>query len=196
LSNPSDIKVLGELDVSGFSEYLHPIEGGKILAVGQETDDEGSILGLQISLFSASDPTDLSLIDRLVLLNKENQSTHSGASWEPKAFRYFTVDDLGILIIPMSRYSWNGWEQDNFDGFALFTIENDTISSRFDIDHEDYDNIRDNNCRNWCGYLPERSFVVDGDLITMKGQSVVSTNLNTEKIDWFFNMQKEVCCSS
>ena len=223
LSNPNDIKVLGELEVTGFSEYLHPIEGGKILAVGQETDDRGSIIGLQVSLFGASDPTDLSLIDRLVLLNEENGSTSSGASWEPKAFRYFTVNDLGILIIPVTKYSWNNWaideepltldengaavpvdederypqqQRDNFDGFELFTIENDVISRRFAIDHYDFNNLGNNSCQSWCGYLPERSFVVDGDLITMKGQSVVSTDLNTEKADWFINMQQAVCCSA
>ncbi|KAL3934317.1 MAG: hypothetical protein SGBAC_009938 [Bacillariaceae sp.] len=230
LSNPNDIKILGELEVTGFSEYLHPIEGGKILAVGQETDDEGSIIGLQVSLFGASDPTNLSLINRYVLLNEENGSTSSGASWEPRAFRYFTVNDLGILIIPVTKYSWtNRWvdeeplelppkdanetltleegipapdederfpaqERDNFDGFELFTIENDVISPFFSIDHDDFNKLGNNDCQSWCGYLPERSFVVDGDLITMKGQSVLSTDLNTEKADWFINMKQEVCC--
>lgn len=230
LSNPNDIKILGELEVTGFSEYLHPIEGGKILAVGQETDDEGSVIGLQVSLFGASDPTNLSLINRFVLLNEENGSTSSGASWEPRAFRYFTVNDLGILIIPVTKYSWNNWwedeeplelppkdenetltleegipapdederlppqERDNFDGFELFTIENDVISPFFSIDHDDFNKLGNNACQSWCGHLPERSFVVDGDLITMKGQSVISTDLNTEKADWFINMKQEVCC--
>mmetsp|Transcript_21158 Transcript_21158/g.52023 ORF Transcript_21158/g.52023 Transcript_21158/m.52023 type:complete len:863 (+) Transcript_21158:87-2675(+) len=231
LSNPDDIKILGELEVTGFSEYLHPIEGGKILAVGQETDDSGSIIGLQVSLFGASDPTELSLINRLVLLNGENGSTSSGASWEPKAFRYFTVDELGILIIPVTKYSWNNWavdeeppridgltleeegmpvpgaptedvwyppeqQGDNFDGFELFTIENDVISRHFAIDHDDYNKLGNNACQNWCGSLPERSFVLDGDLITLKGQSVVSTDLNTGRGDWFINMQQSVCCSA
>ncbi|CAJ1956499.1 unnamed protein product [Cylindrotheca closterium] len=230
LSNPNDIKVLGELEVTGFSEYLHPIEGGKILAVGQETDDRGSVIGLQISLFGASDPTDLSLIDRLVLLNEENGSTSSGASWEPKAFRYFTVNDIGILIIPVTKYYWRNWaidempppmedqltlvedegapvpldedewyppqQRDNFDGFELFTIENDVISRYFAIDHEDFNNLGITSCQNWCGNLPERSFVVDGDLITMKGQSVLSTDLNTERVAWSTNMQQAVCCSA
>eukprot|EP00980_Cylindrotheca_fusiformis_P009834 scaffold2167_cov145-Cylindrotheca_fusiformis.AAC.1 len=90
LSDPTNISILGKLDITGFSQYLHPIENGKILAVGQETDDRGTTIGMQISLFDASDPTELTLLDRLVLLNKENGWTSSGASWEPKAFRFFT----------------------------------------------------------------------------------------------------------
>jgi len=210
LSNPNDIKVLGELEVTGFSEYLHPIEGGKILAVGQETDEDGQIIGLQISLFGASDPTELSLINRLRLLNEEHGSTSSGASWEPRAFRYFTVGDLGVLIIPVTKWNW-GWRKlqeddialekdvpahrDHFDGFEVFTIQNDVISRYFTIDHHDINNRGNGVCQSWCGDLPERSFVMDGDLITMKGQSVVSTDLNTQRSDWFINMRQAVCCT-
>lgn len=208
LSDPTNISILGELDITGFSEYLHPIEDNKILAIGQETDDEGAAIGLQVSLFGASDPAKLTLIDRLVLTNEENQWTSSGASWEPKAFRFFTVDDMGILIIPLSVYSW-GWlvdwddveggvpeDRDNFEGFVVFTIQNDVISRRFDIDHEDLvANDSGNSCQLWCGSLPERSFVIDGNLVTLKSQSVVSTDLNTQTPDWFIDMQKEVCCA-
>ena len=205
LSNPNDIKVLGELEVTGFSEYLHPIEGGKILAVGQETDEEGQIIGLQISLFGASDPTELSSINRLRLLNEEHGSTSSGALWEPRAFRYFTVGDLGVLIIPVTKWSrgWRKLQKDgiaptptgHFDGFEVFTVQNDVISRYFTIDHYDINNRGDGVCQSWCGDLPERSFVVDGDLITMKGQSVVSTDLNTQRSDWFINMRQAVCCT-
>jgi hypothetical protein len=204
LSDPENIAILGELDITGFSEYLHPIEDNKILAVGQETDDEGQPIGLQISLFGASDPTNLTLINRLVLTNEENQWTSSGASWEPKAFRFFTVGEMGILIIPLNVYSW-GWiedeaagmsgKRDNFEGFVVFTVENDTITRRFDIDHEDIVDDSSNPCDAWCGSLPERSFVIDGNLLTLKSQSVVSTDLDTEKADWFIDMRKEVCCA-
>lgn len=204
LSDPKNIAILGELDITGFSEYLHPIEDNKILAVGQETDVEGQPIGLQISLFGASDPTNLKLINRLVLMNEENQWTSSGASWEPKAFRFFTVGEMGILIIPLNVYS-GGWiedwaggmpeKRDNFEGFVVFTVQNDTITRRFDIDHEAIVDDSNNSCDAWCGSLPERSFVIDGNLVTLKSQSVVSTDLDTEKADWFIDMQREVCCA-
>jgi hypothetical protein len=199
LSDPDDIKVLGELDISGFSEYLHPIQGDKILAVGQETDDDGQILGLQISLFGAYDPSKLTLLNRLVVENKENQWSGSEVSWEPKAFRYFTVADMGILLIPLNIYDYGRWYNDdlspeNFEGFMVFNVENDTISRRFSIDHLEFANDF-NTCSAWCGSLPERSFVIDGKVLTLKSQSIVNTDLGTETAEWYMDVQKDVCCA-
>lgn len=213
LSNPNDIAVLGELDITGFSQYLHPIEGNKLLAVGVETDDEGSRIGLQISLFDAANPVDLTLVNRFVMKDQENSWTDSEVSWEPMAFRYFTVVDMGILIIPLNVYYWGGFvdepgrEEDskpmevvrkqgeNFEGFVVFTIKDDVITRRFDIDHLDFVNDASSTCDAWCGSLPERSFVIDGNVVTLKSQSVVSTDLATETAEWFLDVRKEVCCA-
>jgi hypothetical protein len=86
-------------------------------------------------------------------------------------------------------------KRDNFEGFVVFTVQNDTITRRFDIDHEAIVDDSNNSCDAWCGSLPERSFVIDGNLVTLKSQSVVSTDLDTEKADWFIDMQREVCCA-
>ena len=193
------MEILGELDVSGFSEYLHPIDGGKLLAVGQETKDDGQILGLQISLFGAEDPTNLRLINRLVIEQDENSYSSSSVSWEPKAFRYLTAtENLGILIIPLNMYSWGkgeyDYEYENFQGFAVFSLVNDTITRRFDIDHSQ-DNM-DSKCDMWCGSLPERSFVIKGDIITMKDQSISSTDLATEAQEWHLDVRKTICCNA
>lgn len=48
-------RVLGELKITGFSNYLHPIDDTTILGIGQDADEEtGERLGLQISLFDIS----------------------------------------------------------------------------------------------------------------------------------------------
>ena len=197
MTDPKNPTVLGELDISGFSEYLHPIEDGKILAVGQEADDEGRILGLQITLFNASDPADLTLIDRLVIEQDSNTYSSSSVSWEPRAFRYFTAsEDLGILIIPLNMYSYGKDYTDyrSFEGFAVFSVENDQISRRFDIDHN-YEEEEDYKCDAWCGWLTDRSFVINGDIITMKDQSIVSTDLATESEEWSIDARRSVCCA-
>jgi uncharacterized secreted protein with C-terminal beta-propeller domain len=49
LSDPTDPTVVGELEVTGFSSYLHPIGDDWLLAVGQEADEEGRVLGLGCS---------------------------------------------------------------------------------------------------------------------------------------------------
>lgn len=49
--------VLGELKIPGYSTYLHPLDGGLLLAVGEEIDEHSQMmLGNKISLFDVSDP--------------------------------------------------------------------------------------------------------------------------------------------
>lgn len=56
LSNPSDPKLLGQLKIPGFSEYLHPLDEHTLLGIGQSADMYGFTEGLKLSLFDVSDP--------------------------------------------------------------------------------------------------------------------------------------------
>ena len=67
LSNPTDPKALGELKITGFSSYLHPVGDNLLLGIGQEADLDGRREGLQISLFDTSDPTNPQRTHQLLL---------------------------------------------------------------------------------------------------------------------------------
>lgn len=64
LSNPSDPKVAGELQVSGYSDYLFPLSEGLLLGIGKEAIADGSAgdgrfawyQGVKLSLIDVSDP--------------------------------------------------------------------------------------------------------------------------------------------
>ncbi len=53
LKDPAQPKVVGELKIPGFSEYLHPLDGGYLIGVGQDGE---SVSHLKISLFDVRDP--------------------------------------------------------------------------------------------------------------------------------------------
>lgn len=66
LSTPRDPKVLGELKIPGFSNYLHPLDENHVIGFGQQTtlvpnnwSDRPSVQldGIKVSLFDVSDPT-------------------------------------------------------------------------------------------------------------------------------------------
>ena len=68
LSNNTNPVVLGELKISGFSEYLHFWGKDQLLGIGYETDpDNGERKGLKLVMFDISNPMDLKVIDSLVL---------------------------------------------------------------------------------------------------------------------------------
>ena len=69
-SDPTHPKILGELKVSGFSEYLHFYREYRLLGIGWETDPEtGATKGLKLSMFDVSDPADVKEVDKLVIKN-------------------------------------------------------------------------------------------------------------------------------
>lgn len=67
ISNPSAPKLLGELKIPGFSEYLHPYGKHSLLGIGQETDAAGTWCGLKLSMFDITDPASLKETHKLVL---------------------------------------------------------------------------------------------------------------------------------
>ncbi len=58
LTDPDAPTLLGELKIPGFSEYLHPISGQRLIGMGQDASLSGMLRGAQAALFDVSDLTD------------------------------------------------------------------------------------------------------------------------------------------
>lgn len=68
LSDETNPKVLGELKISGFSEYLHFWGEDKLVGIGYETDEKtGEHTGIKITMFNISDPVRLKETESIVL---------------------------------------------------------------------------------------------------------------------------------
>jgi hypothetical protein len=161
-------------------------EATLVIGVGQEATEDGRTIGLQVSLFNATKPTDLSVIDKYSFELEDNVQSSSTAEFDFKAFRFVNLgDDFGILIIPyrVDAYYVEGKEEEddiNFNGFILFDVSPNGISVRFKIPHSHplYYRI---GCYQSTD-LPERSFVVNGNVTTMKGHSIHKYNLDSQEI--------------
>ncbi|MFG1778938.1 beta-propeller domain-containing protein [Micromonospora sp. NPDC049048] len=64
LTDPTAPRVTGELKITGYSAYLHPLPEGRLLGVGQEADRRGRAQGLQVSLFDVRDPARPTRLDQ------------------------------------------------------------------------------------------------------------------------------------
>ena len=190
--NPQNPFVMGELNITGFSSYLHPINSAKtrLLAVGQEADDTGRILGAQLTLFDAMDPEDLRAVDRYTVEVDFETSSSTSVAWDYKAFRYVHLgppdSNTGVAILPMRVNAWRNPEG-HFDGFLVFDITDDVISYRFNVTHAKGEDFY--GCY-YPAYLSERSMVFGGDVTTMKGHSVQSTDLETGETEWSLKMPR------
>jgi hypothetical protein len=205
LSDPMNPTVLGELEVPGFSEFMHPIkpDNSMLLTVGQDANEFGSITGFQISIFDSAIPNDPKLVDRLVVGEEDRGRTSSSSSWDERAFRYIQVGEVGRLIIPLYSSQWDSFGnfESYFDGFSVFGVDlnkTDTLITReIDIDHSQYYQSTYDSEGCYCAemYLPDRSMVFDGNLMTMKGSKVLSTDLTSQKNQWSLNLKdSEDCC--
>ena len=67
-SDPKNPQIIGELKVTGFSEYLHFWSDDKLLGIGYETNpDSGETVGVKLSMFDISDPLKVKEEAKLVL---------------------------------------------------------------------------------------------------------------------------------
>lgn len=117
LSDPKDPKILGELKITGFSEYLHFYSDNLLLGIGWETDpDSGDTLGLKLSMFDISDPTNVTEKHKMVIEN----INHS-----PAMDNYKTVMIDPAKNIFGFAYSGNtdGNYENAFSSYSLFSYD-------------------------------------------------------------------------
>ncbi len=67
LSDPTDPRILGELQIEGFSDYLHPVGNNLLIGIGKQaktSPDSGTtwFQGVQVGLFDVSAPSDPVLV--------------------------------------------------------------------------------------------------------------------------------------
>ncbi len=103
LSDPTNPQVLGELKVSGFSDYLQPIGENYLIGIGRNADEVAPgatwtwYRELQISLFDVSDLSNPILVDRYSF--EGGRGTNSDARFEHHAVSYFS--EFNTLVIPV-----------------------------------------------------------------------------------------------
>ncbi len=100
LSDPSAPTVRGELKITGYSAYLHPLGDDLLLGVGQEATDEGRTLGTQVSLF---DIADLDRPERIAQWTAPG--AHSQVEFNALAFLHWQPRDLAVL--PLNQYPFD-----------------------------------------------------------------------------------------
>lgn len=104
LSKPEKPKVLGELKVPGYSDYLHPYDGTHIIGIGKETatTDWGGVStsGVKLALFDVSDVANLKQVDTVQI---GDAGSDSAVLTDHHAFLFNKSKNL--LVIPVRAVS-------------------------------------------------------------------------------------------
>jgi uncharacterized secreted protein with C-terminal beta-propeller domain len=104
LRDPTRPRVVGQLELTGYSSYLAPATDGQLIGVGQEATNEGRTVGLQVALFDVSDPAHPRRLAQLV-----KTDFHSAAEFDPHAFLYWPA--TGTAVLPVNSWTNGGYTQ-------------------------------------------------------------------------------------
>ena len=92
-------KILGDLKIPGFSNYLHPYDEDHIIGIGRDTVDKDNLvreLGVKIALFDVSDVSNPKIVDEVVIGDRR---TDSVALEDHRAFLFDR--ERNVLSIPI-----------------------------------------------------------------------------------------------
>ncbi len=130
LSTPADPRVAGELKITGFSEYIHPLDEDHLLTLGRAGTDEGFIEGLQLSIFDVSDLSNPQLVTTKQI---GGPGTSSEAEYNHKAMTFYPQENL--LALPVQIYG-DFWEYETSAVQVYHVTPQDGITLRGQISTE------------------------------------------------------------
>ncbi len=121
LSNPAKPTKVAELQVSGFSSFLYPIDDTHLFAVGEQLATDHSSEQLQLTLFDVTDLTAPKVTSQVLVGTGYSSSQ---ALWDPHALTWFPQKKL--LALPFVDWqpspTWDGFVSD----LRLFTVDTAT----------------------------------------------------------------------
>jgi uncharacterized secreted protein with C-terminal beta-propeller domain len=190
LADPTAPTVLGQLKVTGYSDYLHPYDENHILGIGKETEasDEGDFAwyqGVKMSLFDVSDVSNPVEVAKYEI---GDRGTDSPILHDHKALLF--DESRNLLVIPVlvaeldpTRYPGEvpDWAYGEYvwQGACVFDISPGGIEYRGGITHlEDSADLK-SGYWSYYEYFVERAFYIGNVLYTVSDRLVKLNDLGS-----------------
>ena len=136
LSDPAKPEIIGELKVTGFSEYLHFWDDTHLLGVGYESDEKtGNIENIKLSMFNIENPGEVTEEAKLVLKDVD----YSEALYDYKSV--IISKDKNLIGLVCEDYSGSRTKQT----YQIYSYENGTFKKQAEIpgiNGANYENVR------------------------------------------------------
>jgi inhibitor of cysteine peptidase len=185
LSDHTNPKIVGELKVPGYSDYIHPFGDNYLLTLGKDTDNQGSFAwfqGIQLSIFDVSDMNNPRLLHKEII---GSRGTNSSALNNPQAFIFDEENSLLTLPIYLTEGSNGGssYGTATFSGVYIYGVSSE---NGFDYKGRLGEDITNGYYYNYSN--PGRGFFI-GDRVYQVNENLIRTaeinNLDSyEVINW------------
>lgn len=169
-------RVLGDLKLPGFSDYLHPYGDDYVIGVGRDTELRNgwvAQLGVKIAVFDVRDVSSPVVLDDHII--GKSTGTYSAAQSDHKAF--FFDASRGLMVVPIASNTdeldlqpslQDGWQP--WDGFYVFSLEGDGLDLAGTIEHSAGDDKR---------HQGFRTFYINDVLYTVSSKHVKMNDIDT-----------------
>jgi inhibitor of cysteine peptidase len=205
--NPEAPKVLGQLKIPGYSDYLHPIDETHLIGLGKDTIESvsGDVAwqqGIKMAIFDVTDVTNPIELHKVII---GERGTESYALHDHKAFLFDKEKELLIIPITLAMiseqtkqdYYERGWEfppygEPVFQGAFIFnvSIENG-INERGRITHVTAEDELKRGYYYGDNYSIKRSLYIENILYTLSTNTLKANNLTTLEELKVFELSEE-----
>ena len=125
LTVPADPRLLGEVKIPGFSEYLHPLGEHRLIGVGQDASLSGMTRGAQAALFDVTDLTDPRQIDVV----RYPRNSQAGAGVDPRQFTWLPEQRVALTVVSQGWEGTTGW-------VSVLSLDDATLANRMvEVEH-------------------------------------------------------------
>lgn len=182
LSDPASPEIVGELEIPGYSSYLHPVNDDLLLGIGKDVLVENGTAwyqGLNLRLFDLSDPSQPVSVSEVKI---GLRGTESALLYDPHALAYLPdiEPDKHRFAIPVTVHGANRqadpaapantWYSWSYTGLHLFEIDAGDnpglVSSGVVNSADSYD----------CWYRNDRAFINGSAVHYLHGERVISAD--------------------
>jgi inhibitor of cysteine peptidase len=191
LSEPTNPTVLGQLKVTGYSDYLHPYDETHLIGIGKETEasEEGDFAwyqGVKISLFDVSDVSNPVEVAKYEI---GDRGTDSPVLNDHKALLFDKEKNLLVIPVLVAEIDPNDYAGEVPDwaygeyvwqGAYVFDISLDGLGLRGNITHiDDYQELLKSGYYFSSEYEVERALYIGNVLYTVSDKLVKMNNLES-----------------
>ena len=143
-------KVLGELKIPGYSDYLHPFDENHLIGLGKDADENGLVKGVKLSLF---DVTDVTAPKETASFKIGDRGTESYALHDHKAFLFNAARNLLVIPVTVAEINASQYRQVApafaygdyvFQGAYVFNVTLDGFELRGRVSHSDGKQLENN----------------------------------------------------
>lgn len=206
LKNPSEPKILGELKIPGYSNYLHPYDENHIIGFGKEAVEieeqhwsgQGTVknayyLGMKVALFDVSDVNNPKEKFKIEI---GDRGTDSELFWNHKALLFskeknimafpVTVCEIDQAAVGKDDYLYRkdprlAYGMPVFQGALVYNISENGFSLKGMITHQPPGKVADLQRMNQYDYARDisRILYIDDTLYTVSNGYLKANDLNT-----------------